>query len=152
MVSSVNNVKFWHLCSSLRTRTSFFLSFMLDTRSAVFPLSRATEPGRGGYTDSLSLLMEKVHNVSSVHQLTLEASQWRTKPSQSGGPTWVFGLSSGFIMLHRGYIGAVSHNKVWRYDPSPTSSQGNPLPEFRYEDQGAGGCQYGRDRSNRWIP
>lgn len=45
--------------------------------------------------------MEKAHNVSSVHRLTLEASQRRTKLSQSSCPPWVSGLSSGFIKLLR---------------------------------------------------
>lgn len=79
----------------------FFFSSSPSTRSAVFPRTRAARPGRGGCVDSLSLLMEKAHNVSSVHRLTLEASQGRTKLSQSSCPPWVSGLSSGFIKLLR---------------------------------------------------
>lgn len=45
--------------------------------------------------------MEKAHNVCSVHRLTLEASQGRTKLSQSSCPPLVFSLSSGFIKLLR---------------------------------------------------
>lgn len=51
--------------------------------------SRVDQPGRGGCVDRPSLLMEKkkkTHNVSSVHSLTLEASQQRTKPPQSSCP------------------------------------------------------------------
>lgn len=66
-----------------------------------FPRTGAARPGRGGCVDSLSLLMEKAHNVSSVRRPTLEASQRRTKLSQSSCPPWVSGLSSGFIKLLR---------------------------------------------------
>lgn len=79
----------------------FFFSWSPGTRRAVFPRTRAARPGRGGCVDSLSLLMEKAHNVSSVHRLTLEASQRRTKLSQSSCPPWVSGRSSGFIKLLR---------------------------------------------------
>lgn len=79
----------------------FFFSLSLRTRSTVFSRTRAARPGRGGCVDSLSLLMEKAHNVSSVHRLTLEASQLRTKLSQSSCPPWVPGPSSGFIKLLR---------------------------------------------------
>lgn len=80
-----------------------------DTRSAVFLWTRAAQPGRGGCVDSLSLLLEKVHNVSPVHRLTLEASQQRTKLSQSRCSTWASDLSSGSIKLlrkgmHRGHL------------------------------------------------
>lgn len=73
----------------------------MDTRSTVFLRTRAAQPGRGGCVDSLSLLLEKVHNVSSVHRLTLKASQQRTKLSQSSCLPWLSGLSSGFIKLLR---------------------------------------------------
>lgn len=106
MGSFVNNAYFWHLSSSLKKEkhcfvNGFFFPSSRGTRSAVFPQTRAARPGRGGCVDSLSLLMEKVHNVSSVHRLTLEASQWRTKLSQSSCPPWVSGPSSGFIKLRR---------------------------------------------------
>lgn len=121
--NTTNNAYFWHLSSSsgkkekhLRPKWVFFPPFFFplssDTRSAVFLRTGAAQPGRGRCVDSLSLLMEKkVHNVSSVHRLTLEASQRRTKLSQSSCPPWVSGLSSGFIkLLHEGtHQGRLSH-------------------------------------------
>lgn len=57
--------------------------------------------------------MEKAHNVSSVHRLTLEASQGRTKLSQSSCPPWVFWSVLRFYKVapQKGHIRAVSHVK-----------------------------------------
>lgn len=133
----------------IEEKKTFFFSFIRDTRSAVFPQGRATEPSRGGSNDSLSLLMEKVHNVSSVHQLTLEASQWRTKPSQSGYPTWVFGLSSGFIKSHKGHIRAVSPIKTagpWALHQEAVWV--TPVLDMKAKEQQ--GVQKAETGSNRW--
>lgn len=106
----------------------FFFPLSSDTRSAVFLRTGAAQPGRGRCVDSLSLLMEKVHNVSSVHRLTLEASQRRTKLSQSSCPPWVSGLSSGFIKLlrkgtHQGRLSHISCGGLARSPPAVTAEK-----------------------------
>lgn len=119
MTFFVNNAYFWHFCDSLKREGSsnlngFFFPSNLGTRRAVSPQTGVAQPGRGGCVDSPSLLMEKAHNVSSVHRLTLEASQPRTKLSQSDCPPWVSGLSSGFVKLLRDgtHQGHPSHRAV----------------------------------------
>ncbi len=127
----------------------FFLSLSSGTRSAVFPRTRAARPGRGGCVDRLSLLMEKAHNVSSVRWLTLEASQQRTKLSQSSCPPWVSGLSSGSIkLLRRGtHQGRLSRKAVGAWPAahqqlqlrkSALSTECISVSEYKCEDRRAG--------------
>ena len=111
----------------------YFFPLSSDTRSAVFLRTGAAQPGRGRCVDSLSLLMEKAHNVSSVHRLTLEASQRRTKLSQSSCPPWVSGLSSGFIKLlrkgtHRGRLSRKSCGGLAQCPPAVTAEKVSIVP------------------------
>lgn len=93
--------------------------------------------------------MEKVHNVSSVHSLTLEASQLRTKLSQCSCPPWVSAPSSGFTefccaathrsRLSRKALGTwLSACQQLQLRPSKLLTGCTSTCEYMCEDQGAG--------------
>lgn len=91
-VSYLHNICFFLITEArkLFILSNFYLPLGLGTRRAVFSQSRVAQPGRGGCVDSLSLLMEKAHNVSSVHRLTLENKSAENKALSVQLPSKVF--------------------------------------------------------------
>lgn len=84
----------------------FFFDFGPGTRSAVFPQTGATRPGRGGCVDSMSLLMEKKKSAQCAF---CSASDFGSKSAENKAvsvplaPPRVPALSSGFRKeTHRG--------------------------------------------------
>lgn len=114
IVSFVNNAYFWHLSSSLKKKNTSYLNGVFLLFKPRYK-ERSLSPNQSSSARQRRLCWqpEFTHGKSAQCEFCsptdLEASQQRTKLSQSSCPPWVSSLSSGFIKLlrkgtHQGHL------------------------------------------------